>query len=203
MKKFSFVVMALALAMGLGTFACTSGDDSCSDTDTDTDIDTDTDTDAGTDTDTDTDTDTGCGFGDEECCSVEPGCDTTCMAVGCDIFDSGCCCYVICEPALCTDDDDVWLAEEVVCGDVSKGAGTGACFSDEDAAAIDYECVDPCTTASGYEDGICLSDGTNQFCMRECVSDNTGCDVSHYCAPITDSGTGAYTGSACMPTTGK
>lgn len=177
MKKLSWVVMA----MGLGAFACQSG--------------------GATSAGGDTDSDASCGSVDEECCVGS--CDATCTAVGCDTTPSECCCYLVCEPDLCTDDDDAWEAEAVFCGDVSDGGGIGACFAEEDADPIEEGCEDstlPCTTASGYTDGVCLYDSAdNAYCMRACTPGNDVCDALHSCGALIDTTNGEVVGGACLP----
>ncbi len=122
------------------------------------------------------------------------------MAVGCSTYYSGCCCYMECTPAMCTDTLDVWADPDIPCGDISAGAGTGACFADEDMSPCTGCCADmslPCTTNSGYDDGVCLSDGSNLYCLRGCIPDNDVCDFLHTCTPLTSSG--SFVGGACIP----
>jgi hypothetical protein len=144
----------------------------------------------------DTDGDVDCGEVDAICCEAEPYCIDGTTPVGDGA--GGCECYLVCEPAMCTDDLDLWEEETVACGDVSSGGGIGACFSDEDMEPVDECTTETCTTASGYTDGICLSDAVNAYCMRQCTPDNDVCDIAHSCAALID-GEGNYAGGACFP----
>ena len=171
--------------------------DSDADADSDADVDADGDGDGDGDGDTD---DPGCGSVDAVCCDVEPFCEGGAMPVA--VEPDGCTCCQTCEPAVCTDDIECWTVDDVPCGDVSLGGDIGACFADEDMSPISEGCEDPsapCTTACGYTDGICLSDGTNDFCMRQCTpADDSGCDIVHHCMPFFG-GSGEYIGAACIP----
>jgi hypothetical protein len=179
------------------------GSDSDSDADSDTDADTDSDSDGDTDidADTDSDTDADCGTTDGECCEEVDDlllCDDGNWPVSMD--GSDCWCFLGCELAICEDELDAWWSD-APCQDVSYDGGTGICLADEDLSPVaDCEAGFTCTTPSGYEDGICLSDGTYEYCLRQCVPlAETGCDILHTCTGLIDSG--GYVGGACIPNT--
>jgi hypothetical protein len=183
-----FFVLSVVIATWLAATACSGGGAGAGG-------------DGGTDTDADAGADAGtgyCGELDAICCDAEPYCVDDTIAVGGG--SDGCDCYSACTPAMCVDDSYVW-ADDVACTDISGGDGIGACIAQEDIDPITTGCEDstqPCTTASGYADGICLTDGTNDYCMRQCVPDNDVCDIIHHCAGLFD-GAGLYVGGACVP----
>jgi hypothetical protein len=208
--KSPFVLLALILCAALAaTAGCWQSEqvslggapdtDADADSDADSDADTDSDSDVDGDSDADNDTDAECGGVDAVCCDVDPFCADGTIPV--DLGVGGCTCCQTCEPAMCTDDSDLWSADEIACGDVSMGGGIGACFAAEDISPISEGCEDssaPCTTACGYTDGICLSDGTNYYCMRQCTPDDDACDLVHSCMPLIFISS-EYAGSACIP----
>jgi hypothetical protein len=176
-----------------------SGSDGESDGDSDTGTGTNGDADTGTDTEPDDGSEPGCGEIDVPCCAVEPFCAGGAIPIA-DGAD-GCVCALACTPAECTDDNDLWTAEFVACFDVNSGVVVGACLADEDLDPITTGCEDPtlpCTTPSGYAGGVCLSDGSNDYCLRQCAPDNDVCDVVHVCTALFD-GSGFYVGGACVP----
>jgi hypothetical protein len=167
------------------------------DVDSDVDEDVDVDTDADADADADTDGDVDCGFTDEECCIDDPLCEDGMFPISMD--GSDCWCFMECEMAICEDELDSW-SSDVPCQDVSGGSGIGACLAGEDFEPIDFcDTGSECTTLSGYEDGICLSDGTYNYCFRMCTPlEDTGCDIVHTCTGLVGS-SGEYAGAVCIP----
>jgi hypothetical protein len=125
-------------------------------------------------------------------------CDGTNVAVGCYTYYSGCCCYSSCVLNMCFDDADVWSAEEIPCVDAG---GVGVCMAEEDMGVLAVDCVvgEPCMTASGYENGVCLEDSGNFYCTRGCeLAVDPGCELDHTCVALVDSDTGDYYGGVCF-----
>jgi MYXO-CTERM domain-containing protein len=60
----------------------------------------------------------------------------------------------------------------------------------------------PCNAPSDCTSGLCVSDGTNQFCSAMC-SDDCGCPVGYHCFPTTMAGVNVCAAGAnqCAPTT--
>ncbi|MCK9461183.1 MAG: hypothetical protein M0R80_16270 [Proteobacteria bacterium] len=183
-------VAALAVAWVL----CGCFDDPDGDLDPGGDLDSDTDTDI--DSDSDTDADAECGEIDAECCESIPAC--AAGLTGVHLAGGGCACFLPCAPDHCTDDLDLWGGSAVPCYDVSDGSGIGACFADEDFAPVEECPTEICTTPSGYTDGICLSDGVNDYCMRRCEPQAGTCDGAHSCGVVLDV-TDDLIAGVCLP----
>jgi len=179
--------------------------DSDSDSDSDSDADSDSDSDADSDSDSDAETDADCGTTDDVCCGTEPQCVDGHFAITTDGTD--CWCYQECTVTFCEDELDLWIEDDVPCIDAAYDGTIGACLASEDEEPLEDGCgelLDVCTTPSGYEDGVCFPDEEigwgETFCFRECEPAATsGCDLVHYCTPLTDTSTGDFAGAACIP----
>jgi hypothetical protein len=167
MRSLVRIASALLVLLAVGCDGEDAGDadagaDGDSDADTDTDGDTDTEPDGG---------EAVCGMIESPCCETAPACWGEYVAADLDGEEGqGCFCFLPANIVLCDGEEyPQFEGLEVGCGDVSSGAGIGACFADQDMEPVECDPESPCMTASADPDGICVSDGANGYCLSACT----------------------------------